>query len=149
MKRILITLLTCAIIGTLYAQSTPVTSESSASCYWAENWFVELSVGAEMLFAPDASLRPFGRRISPAVSLAAGKWFTPFIGARLQIKGFQMLGGRTAYGIYLNDPISGNTLFGNNDPVRDYVTVYPAGKYYTPAYYQNSHLTYGRTACRL
>ena len=51
-----------------------------------------------------------------------------------------MFGARTADGIYLNNPINNNTLFGNDDPVRDHVTVYPSGNYFTTYYYQNTHL---------
>ena len=140
MKRLLITLFAVVLTSFMWANTLNDSTCRPPECYWGQNWFVELSVGAEVLFAPDASLRPFGRRISPGVSIAAGKWFTPFIAARLQIQGYQMFGARTADGIYLNNPINNNTLFGNDDPVRDHVTVYPSGNYFTTYYYQNTHL---------
>ena len=50
-----------------------------------DNWYIEVAGGANILFSKDARLNYNEKNLTPYVSLAAGKWFTPYIGGRLQI----------------------------------------------------------------
>jgi outer membrane protein OmpA-like peptidoglycan-associated protein len=93
-----------------------------------DNLYIEGHVGTQILFSKDANNLKFSERFTPSFSLAAGKWFSPYWGARLQIMGFSLNGFSTVNGLYIADPQSG-TIYGNNDPVRNYVTIRPDGSY--------------------
>ena len=62
------------------------------------------------------------------ISIGAGKWFSPYWGARLQVKGYSLHGFTNVYGNFIGDPLEGfGGAFGNDDPVRDHVTINAAG----------------------
>src|SRR5574344_184171 len=105
-----------------------------------DNWYVELGVGGQVLFATNASLRLPYQRITPHISLSCGKWISPFIGVRLQFQGYQLNGAYTSKGIYTADKVLDNSIFGNNDPVREYAKIKPDGSYPVNIYYLNMHL---------
>ena len=56
------------------------------------NWFVSASAGPQILFSDHDKQINFGRRISPALDIAVGKWFKPWVGARLMYSGLSVKG---------------------------------------------------------
>ncbi len=56
------------------------------------NWLVSVGYGATVLFGDYDAAGSFGKRISPTLSVAVGRWFTPGMGARLQYSGLQARG---------------------------------------------------------
>ena len=52
------------------------------------NWYIEVGAGAQVLFSADASKLSFGDRITPSISVAGGKWFSPYWGTRVQVQGY-------------------------------------------------------------
>lgn len=59
--------------------------------FW-DNWFVSFGYGATVLFGDYDAAGSFGKRISPTLNVAVGKWFTPGLGGRLQYSGLQARG---------------------------------------------------------
>lgn len=59
--------------------------------FW-DNWFVLFGYGATVLFGDYDAAGSFGKRISPTLNVAVGKWFTPGLGGRLQYSGLQARG---------------------------------------------------------
>ncbi len=59
--------------------------------FW-DNWFVSLGGGATVMFGDYDAAGSFGKRISPTLNVAVGKWFTPGLGGRLQYSGLQARG---------------------------------------------------------
>ena len=141
MKKNISFLLICLNVLTypLYAQETqqqavqPNLSESEA------NWFLSVNGGAQILMSKDADYLVFSKRITPMVSISGGKWVSPFMGFRIKLQGLNLNGYSTAEGLYLADT-SGSLLYGNNDPVREYVTINPDGSYHHYVRYVNSHI---------
>lgn len=95
---------------------------------FSENLYIGVTGGTQILFSKDADNLAFTERFTPLFSLALGKWFSPFWGARLQSQAYSLNGFSTVDGIYLADPQNG-TIYGNNDPVRDFVIIRPDGSY--------------------
>lgn len=56
------------------------------------NWFVSIGAGPQIFFGDHDRQAKFGDRISPALDFAIGKWFSPFIGARLMYSGLYAKG---------------------------------------------------------
>lgn len=103
-----------------------------------DNWFVELSVGGNVSFSKDSRLNYGFRNLMPNIAVSGGKWFSPFVGVRLQLQGYGTAAGSTVAGAYLADPLPGGG-FGSNDPVRDHVKIRPDGSYTYPVYFVNVH----------
>lgn len=59
--------------------------------FW-NNWFFSLGGGASVLMGDGDHAGSFGKRISPTLNVAVGKWFTPGVGLRLQYSGLQAKG---------------------------------------------------------
>lgn len=59
--------------------------------FW-DNWFISLGGGATVMFGDYDAAGSFGKRISPTLNVAVGKWFTPGLGGRLQYSGLQARG---------------------------------------------------------
>lgn len=59
--------------------------------FW-DNWFFSIGGGASVLMGDGDHAGKLGKRISPALSVAVGKWFTPGLGLRLQYNGLQAKG---------------------------------------------------------
>lgn len=66
------------------------------------NWFVSASAGPQILFSDHDKQINFGRRISPALDIAVGKWFKPWVGARLMYSGLSVKGA-TQNGAHTTD----------------------------------------------
>ncbi|MDR2475688.1 MAG: OmpA family protein [Bacteroidales bacterium] len=76
--------------------------------FW-DHWYISVGGGAQMYFGEDDNNAPLASRISPAFQVTAGKWFTPALGARVQLGGIQLYGW--------NDGIGGTYL--TKDKVRN------------------------------
>ena len=59
--------------------------------FWS-NWFVSAGAGAQVYFGDHDREAKFGNRISPALDIAVGKWFSPEIGVRLMYNGLSAKG---------------------------------------------------------
>ena len=59
--------------------------------FWS-NWFVSAGAGVQMYFGDHDREAKFGNRISPALDIAVGKWFSPEIGVRLMYNGLSAKG---------------------------------------------------------
>lgn len=91
-KNILMSVLLLLMGITVYAQedfsksTTTTTIVENADKYKVEtnrfwsNWFVSVGGGAQMYFGDHNVQMAFGDRLSPALDIAFGKWFTPGIG---------------------------------------------------------------------
>ena len=66
--------------------------------FWS-NWFISAGAGGQVYFGDHDRQRKFGERISPALDIAVGKWFTPGIGVRLMYSGLSAKGA-TQNGAY-------------------------------------------------
>lgn len=118
-----------------------VDDDSQTSCLGARirgNWYIEAGAGAQILFSKDADQLEFGKRLTPLLSLTAGKWLSPYWGIRFQGTAYSMNGYSTYQGIYTADD-AGSLIYGPNDPVRSEVTVYPDGSYRQYLRYMNLH----------
>ena len=93
-----------------------------------DNIFIEANGGTQILFSKDASNLNLIDRLTPSFSLGAGKWISPYFGAGLQLTGFSLNGFSTVEGLYTAD-VQNRNIYGNNDPVRDFVTIRPDGSY--------------------
>ena len=79
--------------------------------FWS-NWFISVGAGPQMLFSDHDKQMKFGKRISPALDIAIGKWFTPGIGVRFMYSGLS-LDGATQNGAHSDGtPISGKPWHG-------------------------------------
>ena len=95
---------------------------------WKKNWMLEAAFGGQMMFSEDASLLKFSERITPAISLGVGKWFSPVWGARLKGQFYQLNGAADSRGLYVADE-QGYNIYGTKDPVVNHVDVNPDGTY--------------------
>lgn len=136
MKRAILIICVMASVAFVRAQSDTVRYNGITTC--RDNWYIELSVGGNVLFTKDARLNVGEKNLTPNITLAAGKWFSPFFGARVQIHGYSVAAGSSSLGMYLTDRRPDGS-FGNNDPVRDFVSIRPDGSYTYPIYYLNAH----------
>lgn len=59
--------------------------------FWS-NWFVTVGAGGQVYFGDHDRQVSLGDRISPALDIAVGKWFSPEIGVRLMYNGLSMKG---------------------------------------------------------
>ena len=126
-----------AMAASLQAESADTTRYTGLSRCEA-NWFVEMNVGGNVSFSKDSRLNYGAKNLMPNISVSGGKWFSPFVGTRLQLQGYGTAAGSTTVGMYLADPLPGGG-FGNNDPVREHVTIRPDGSYTYPVYFLNIH----------
>ncbi len=55
--------------------------------FW-QNWFITAGLGANMYMGDTDSAAPFGDRLTFAMDLGVGKWFTPVVGVRAMYTGF-------------------------------------------------------------
>lgn len=59
---------------------------------FGSNWFVGFGVGGQMYFGDHDKQMKFFDRISPAFEVYFGKWFTPGIGVRFGVSGYEFKG---------------------------------------------------------
>lgn len=60
--------------------------------HFGDNWFITLQGGAQMLFGDHNKQMDFKDRITPAATVAFGKWFTPSIAVRARFTGWELNG---------------------------------------------------------
>ena len=72
------------------ASSISAQTESSSTDNVRNNWFVSAAAGPQVLFSDHDKQLDFGNRISPALDIAVGKWFKPWVGMRLMYSGLSM-----------------------------------------------------------
>lgn len=89
--------------------------------FW-DNWFITLGVGPQMMFGDHDKQIGLGKRISPSLDIAVGKWFTPGIGVRLMYNGLSMRGA---------------TRWGGAHSTGDQVPGWGSGMYYSKFKYYN------------
>lgn len=59
------------------------------SSAWSNNWFINISGGGSAFLGNPLGCEDLFGRIKPSLHLSIGKWFTPYIGARVSYEGFQ------------------------------------------------------------
>ena len=62
------------------------------------NWFISIGAGPQVFFGDHDRQAKFGDRISPALDVAVGKWFSPSIGVRLMYSGLYAKGATQTWG---------------------------------------------------
>lgn len=105
MKKVILMSALLLLMGiTVYAQedfsksTTTTTIVENADKYKVEtnrfwsNWFVSVGGGAQMYFGDHNVQMAFGDRLSLALDIAFGKWFTPGIGVRAMYSGLSIKG---------------------------------------------------------
>lgn len=114
-------LLLMAAASPVFAQSSDVEEkvEYSADKHKVEtnrfggNWFISVGAGGLVYFGDHDKQVDFGKRISPALDIAVGKWFTPGIGARLVYSGLSAKGAtKMAWTGYENAHSTGEVVPG-------------------------------------
>jgi outer membrane protein OmpA-like peptidoglycan-associated protein len=108
---------------------------------FTDNLYINANAGSQVLFSKDVGKLGFSKRFTPSFSIFAGKWFTPVWGLRLGVQGYALNGFSTVEGLYIADPESG-TVYGNDDPVRDNVTIRPDGSYRHYIRFVNTHVDF-------
>jgi Outer membrane protein and related peptidoglycan-associated (lipo)proteins len=104
-KKVLILLFAIAPIG-LFAQNTAQGQEKALKQYgfW-DNWFIQGQIGAQRTYSESHKYASFGDKLSPTAALGVGKFFSPEVGARLQLGGWtssNYINGSTYDVKYLN-----------------------------------------------
>ena len=96
MKQIKMMCLGMALMGvctTLSAQNNEYTDKYSvATNRFGANWFIGANVGAQLYAGDNWKADSRWKSITPVFEINAGKWFTPSIGLRLGIGGYQAKG---------------------------------------------------------
>lgn len=95
MKRIILAVFALLAMGAnamnpVERQEVKATQVDSAS--FEPRWFVSIAAGPQIGFGDHNKQVPFGERISPALDIAVGRWFTPLWGARLMYSGLSVEG---------------------------------------------------------
>lgn len=80
-----------AMVALSASAQSGTAEKSETSSFWS-NCFVSAGVGPQVLFSDHDRQLDFGDRISPALDIAVGKWFKPWVGVRLMYSGVQMRG---------------------------------------------------------
>lgn len=114
MKKGLLFVLLAAASISLSAQK----KENSAKSYrvetnrFGDNWFVSGGIGMQMYAGDHDNKVDFGQRLTPALDIAVGKWFTPGIGVRLSYNGLQAKGAaRSADAWYVKNGTYSNGYY--------------------------------------
>lgn len=84
--------------GVAAAEETYTETVTSIAPDFRSNWFVSLGAGGQVFFGDHDRQAKFGDRISPALDLSVGKWFSPSIGVRLMYSGLSAKGATQTWG---------------------------------------------------
>ena len=110
MKKLFVSAIVLAMAGSMMAQefvSETIVADEEIPSAAKSNWFISAGAGPQIFFGDHDKQRKFGERISPALDIAVGKWFTPVIGMRLMYSGLYAKGA-TQNGVFQSGgPISG------------------------------------------
>lgn len=113
-KKMLLVAVTMLVSGSMLAQTKSSVEEEfvtyetdkykvETNKFWS-NWFISVGGGAQMLFGDHEKQMKFADRLSPALDVAIGKWFTPGIGIRFMYSGLSWK-GVTQTGAYGNGKV--------------------------------------------
>lgn len=106
MKKYILTAAVSLVATGVYAQSVDeaMVAESYTETItemkidFKSNWFISAGVGGQMFFGDHDRQASFGDRLSPALDIAVGKWFSPSIGVRLMYSGLSGKGATQTWG---------------------------------------------------
>lgn len=106
MKKYLLTAMAASLaaVGVSAQESAQSVTESytetvtSVDTDGRSNWFISLGAGPQMFFGDHDRQAKLGDRISPALDVAVGKWFSPAIGVRLMYSGLYAKGATQTWG---------------------------------------------------
>ncbi|WP_321426215.1 OmpA family protein [uncultured Bacteroides sp.] len=121
-KKLLLALLAIAPLG-LFAQNeetnTAQSQEKTLKQYgfW-DNWFIQGQIGGQYTFSENHKAASFGDKISPNAALGVGKFFSPEVGARVQ------LGGWTSSNYMNNGTYDVKYLNGNVDALFNMTNIF-------------------------
>ena len=82
----------------------PVNKYKVVTNKFFDNWFISGGAGVQVLFGNSINNRGAGDRLTPAINLSVGKWFTPGLGLRLQGSGISAKYFTTGVGPYSESP---------------------------------------------
>lgn len=71
----------------LQEQKPSYLTNISEAANWGRNWFIELKGGASAFLGTPIGCGDVFDRLTPAVQIGVGKWFTPAIGGRVEFQG--------------------------------------------------------------
>lgn len=107
MKKILLSALICAAMVPLgKAQETIYVVDPSQGYLFnrfANNWFLQLEVGGNLLMTPHDTEESFAKRIQPQFELNVGKWFSPIMGLRASMGAVRYKGATLPNSLYAID----------------------------------------------
>lgn len=83
LKRFSVIVLGCVLAAASFAQDEPVLNGAGGG---ANDWYIDLQLGGDVLFNPGASELLATNGVRPNLSFSAGKWIIPHLGMRLQMK---------------------------------------------------------------
>ena len=95
MKKYLLAMMMVFCCGAAMAQNANENENESKqhlSGDFEPTWFVSLGIGGQQYYGDHNKQLSFGGRISPAVDLSVGRWFTSVVGARLAYNGISVKG---------------------------------------------------------
>ena len=124
MKKIFLIAINLLLILSAYAQTSEVGGNGSDTAPEDifNKFYLEIGMGTQVLFSQDADMLETVERFTPHIALSVGKWISPFWGTRIKFQGVSLNGFTN---IYSNSDES----FFDDDPVRNYVTIWPNGNY--------------------
>jgi len=85
MKKVFLLLAVALIASANYAQGQEKALKQYS--FW-DNWFVQGQIGGQYTFSESNKVSSFGDKISPNAALGVGKFFSPEVGARVQLGGW-------------------------------------------------------------
>lgn len=63
--------------------------DGAGASLWGRNWFIELKGGPSAFLGSPLGCGDVFDRLTPALQIGVGKWFTPAVGGRVEFQGFQ------------------------------------------------------------
>ncbi len=118
-------------------QDTIQKNKAFESSIFSENLYLDIDAGTQILFSKEADKLVLRERFTPLFSFGIGKWFSPYLGVRVQSQGYALNGFSTVNSVYPADSQSGTA-----DPVQNYVTIRPDGSYRYFLRYINTKLDF-------
>ncbi|MCK9627556.1 MAG: OmpA family protein [Bacteroidales bacterium] len=91
MKKSILTLAFLMFAGAIFAQEQAKRGPFLTNGFW-DNWFISAGVGGNLYVGENDDQISLGDRISTAVDISLGKWFTPYSGLRFQYAGIDAKG---------------------------------------------------------
>lgn len=103
MKKFMLFAVIFLTANVVFGQENPTRTEQSDTIYsqdkfdvklnrFKSNWFISLGGGAQVFFGDHTKQMTFTDRINPAVDFSIGKWFSPGLGVRASVNGWELKG---------------------------------------------------------